>query len=421
MSVADSDSHVFASTLGRHVFLTERSQIFDVGEGALYPVAGRGAPARLPLHWPELRPARAVSLNLAQACNLSCGYCYAAGGTFGGASRLMTLEVATATIDRLLADADPGAPLLVGFMGGEPLLNRPVLHEAVRYAAAAAARTGHAVRFSLTTNATLLSDADAALFCAHPFAVQVSLDGDRATHDRQRPARRGGGSYDAAVAGVGRLLRHGRPTALSGRMTVTPGRHDDMLARVAHLLGLGFDDVGLAPVLVSPDPAQQFGPDDFAPLLDAVIACGRKAMAEALAGRRWAFTNFETAMAELHRGSHRPLPCGAAAGYMSASAEGTLFACHRLVDEPSARLGDVRGGVDAAARAAFLTRGHVDAIPGCSSCWARYLCGGGCHHEVARRGRTGCDFIRGWLDFCLSAYVELSERAPWYFSGPHAA
>ncbi len=57
----------------------------------------------------------------------------------------------------------------------------------------------------------------------------------------------------------------------------------------------------------------------------------------------------------------------------------------------------------------------MDRAEPCRSCWARYLCGGGCYHEVARRGRPGCDYIRGWLAFCLRAYVELSESAPEFF------
>jgi len=48
----------------------------------------------------------------------------------------------------------------------------------------------------------------------------------------------------------------------------------------------------------------------------------------------------------------------------------------------------------------------------CRSCWARYLCGGGCYHEVSRRGRVACDYIRSWLDFCLRAYAELSACRP---------
>jgi uncharacterized protein len=57
----------------------------------------------------------------------------------------------------------------------------------------------------------------------------------------------------------------------------------------------------------------------------------------------------------------------------------------------------------------------VDLAEPCQRCWARYLCGGGCYHEVSRRGRVACDYIRGWLHFCLESYVQLLERRPDYF------
>ncbi len=103
----------------------------------------------------------------------------------------MTRETALAAIDRLLAGADPGAPVTVGFLGGEPLTNRALVHEVVGYARGAAAPRGLDLRFSITTNGTLLSPADIALIRAERFAVTVSLDGDAAIQDRQRPAARG--------------------------------------------------------------------------------------------------------------------------------------------------------------------------------------------------------------------------------------
>lgn len=57
----------------------------------------------------------------------------------------------------------------------------------------------------------------------------------------------------------------------------------------------------------------------------------------------------------------------------------------------------------------------------CNGCWARYLCGGGCYQEVAKRGRVGCDYIRGWLAFCLASYAELSQVRPEYFDGAPAS
>jgi uncharacterized protein len=185
-----------------------------------------------------------------------------------------------------------------------------------------------------------------------------------------------------------------------------------------HLLGLRFDSVGFAAVLTSPDPALAFDEDDFAEFGADMIECGRKALDEIKNGRRYPFSNFETALYEIHRGAYRPHPCGAGAGYLSVNAEGKLYACHRLLDDPNWAMGDVHRGSDKVRRMTHLESSHVDRMEPCRSCWARYLCGGGCYHEVARRGRLGCDYIRSWLEFCLAAYVELSAARPAYFVDP---
>jgi uncharacterized protein len=35
---------------------------------------------------------------------------------------------------------------------------------------------------------------------------------------------------------------------------------------------------------------------------------------------------------------------------------------------------------------------------------------------VLARGRPACDYIRGWLDFCLKSYVRLRAEAPQLFA-----
>ena len=65
-----------------------------------------------------------------------------------------------------------------------------------------------------------------------------------------------------------------------------------------------------------------------------------------------------------------------------------------------------------AARRHFAESRHVDRQEPCRSCWARYLCGGGCHAEVLSAGRSGCDYIRGWLEFCISLYPAVLTQRP---------
>jgi uncharacterized protein len=426
---AGADLRLFESALGSHLFLADGSRIYDIDEPLrrrlaalldtftaddiwdLLALDGRPTRTFIDERATPPPPLSAISLNVAQACNMACSYCYADEGRFGGKARMMAPQIARSAVDRLIAEAGPAADLLLGFMGGEPLLNRDLVHGIVPYAAERGAAAGHRIRFSITTNATLLTPADARLFAAYPFAVQVSLDGPALVNDLQRPMRNGSGSYERVVHGLDVLDRHGRPRQLSARVTVTR-QSGALLPVLEHLIGLGFDDVGFAALTVSPRAGQALDADGFALLLREMLVCGRKALSEMRRGRPFPFSNFLTAMEQIHRGAHRPYPCGAGAAYLSASAEGRLFACHRLVDDRAFAMGSVMTGSDRQARAKHLQASHVDRMEPCRTCWARYLCGGGCYHEVARRGRPGCDYVRGWLEFCLGAYAELSAIFP---------
>lgn len=426
------DARVVRSAVGSHLFAVDGSRLYDIpgdladrlerdlaggetaGIEALLAQVAPGGDRYIGPEGAEPPALRAISLNVAQACNMGCGYCYADEGRFGGKPRGMTLDTAKAVVDRLIAESEPGGRIVVGFMGGEPLLRRDLVHAATAYAAEEGAKAGRRVGFSITTNLTLLKPEDAALFRDHGFTVQVSVDGPREVNNRLRPMRgRGGDSYGRVREALEVMARVGRPHHLSARATVTP-KSGELPPILDHLLGLGFDDAGFSAVTQSPDPSLAFDKADFDGFLAQMVACGERAQAAVLRGERYPFSNFETALMEIHRGTHRPYPCGAGAGYLSANAEGDLYACHRLVDDPGYAMGDSDGS-DVAARRDHLAARHVDRQEPCRSCWARYLCGGGCYHEVDKRGRLACDYIRGWLEFCLGAYATISERAPGYF------
>jgi uncharacterized protein len=351
-----------------------------------------------------------VSLTVAQACNLACDYCYADEGRFHAPPRLMSRDVAFRAVDDVVGNAAPGEQVTVGFMGGEPFLNREVVHDTVAYASRVAAHAGVAVGFSVTTNGTLLDDADVALVRGHRFAVTVSLDGGPGVHDRHRVTHSGAGTWHAALAALRPLLDDPGAARLSARATVT--RDDlDVAARVAALTAAGFADVGVSPVRSSPDPSLALRGDDWTAFLDAMVVA---ADAEVDRVRRvpvLRFANLASALREIARGTCRPLPCGSAYGYVSVDVDGRYATCHRTVGDARFGLGAV-GALDDAARRTFLGERLVDRQEPCRSCWARYLCGGGCHAEVAQVGRDGCDYIRGWLDHCLRLYAELDRELP---------
>lgn len=359
-------------------------------------------------------PIRSLSLAVSQKCNLGCTYCYADGGSFGGPQQNMPLEVGLRSVDRLLQDAACGERVHLSFLGGEPLLNRPVLRAVTEAAASRAARQKVRLGLAVTTNGTLLTPDDGTFFEEHGFAVTVSLDGVGELHDAQRPFRGGRGSYDTIIERVRPLLAQQRRMQVSARVTVTP-RNLHLRRTLDELIALGFHSVGFSPMLSSPAGRDEMQPDDLDAMLEQMMDCGREMERQLAAGHRYPFSNLATALEQLHRGTHRPYPCGAGAGYFGVSADGGLFACHRFVNEPAGAMGSLADGVDPARQAQWLSERHVHRQEPCRSCWARYLCGGGCHHEVIHRGRPACEFIRGWLHYCLEAYVRTLKQRPGYF------
>lgn len=432
--------HRFDAAGGQHLLVADGSRIYGLdreaaaafdryldardpdGADALLSRYGLAAPPQITDQAPASMPLRALSLAVAQKCNLGCTYCYAQGGEFGGPARTMRIEVARGAVDRLLAGAAPAERLHLAFLGGEPLVNRRVVRETTDYAARRAARLGVEIGFAITTNGTLLTPEDGAFFERHGFAVTVSLDGVGATHDRLRAFRNGRGSYRRIIARVAPLLAGQRRMQVSARVTVTP-RNLRLGETLDGLLAMGFHSVGFSPMLSSPTGRDQLQRAELAAMLAQMIACGRRFEARVIAGERYGFDNLVNALRELHRGTHRPYACGAGAGYLGVAADGALAACHRFVDDPAGAMGDLEHGVDGGRQAAWLEQRHVHRQEPCRSCWARYLCGGGCHHEVIHRGRPACDYIRGWLHYSLQAYVRLLDARPEYFapSSPRAA
>lgn len=418
---------------GRHLFLADGSRLYGVDPTSFAALnaavadgeaeetlarLGLAGPPAIDDRPPPAPPVHALSLAVAQKCNLGCGYCYAQQGAFGGPAKDMAAETAERAVDLLLAEAARGSGRAnLAFLGGEPLANRVVLRQTTIRAAELARRRGVALGFSITTNGTLLNADDAEFFDAYGFAVTVSLDGPAEVHDRLRPFKGGRGSFATIMRNLRPILARRRRMQLSARVTVTPNNLS-LRPTLDFLIAEGFDTVGFSPMLSAPNGNGEMQPDELAAMLGEMIACGREFERQTLAGRRYPFANILNALREIHRGTHRPYPCGAGAGYFGVSADGDLAACHRFVGDAESAMGSLAGGLDRERQGRWLAERHVHRQEPCRSCWARYLCGGGCHHEAIRRGRPACGYIRGWLHYCLEAYLRLSPLCPELFPAP---
>jgi uncharacterized protein len=426
----DSRFHLFQSGSERFLLVVEGSRVYRIDahwhdrlratSGLVHSVEEIFEELQIQKDFPTARNNQAaprlhaLSLAVAQKCNMGCTYCYAQGGAFGAPPQNMPLQTALDAVEFLFREAGPGDKVSLSFLGGEPLLNRPVIRAATERATALAAVGKNALALSITSNGTLIRPEDFEFFENHGFAVTISLDGVGDVHNRQRPFKNGRGSYEQIMERIRPALRQQRRMQVSARITVTP-ENLNLVPTLEAFVEMGFHSVGFSPLLNAP-AGGELGWEHLANMLEQMILCGRRFESAVVAGRRYPFSNMVTALKELHRGTHNPYPCGAGIGYFGVDADGGLYACHRFVNDQDHIFGSVENGVDRVRQHAWMERRHVNHQEPCRDCWARYLCGGGCHHEVIKRGRHACDYIRGWLHYCLGAYTGLLKARPDYFA-----
>ena len=163
----------FRSNVGEHLLIVPHTRIFDLppalaasldadaqAADRLAGELGKTSALEVDLAAVVTPAPQSLSLNVSSSCNLSCGYCYADRGAFGGAqAKTMTIAVAQRAVDRLLEAADPARPITIGFLGGEPLRNRDLIYAIVHLTSERARQQSLDVRYSITSNGTLVSEA----------------------------------------------------------------------------------------------------------------------------------------------------------------------------------------------------------------------------------------------------------------------
>ncbi len=367
-------------------------------------------------------PISTVVLNVNTGCNLSCTYCYKEDLDVPTKGRRMTFDTARKSIELLLAEGAMHARINVIFFGGEPLTNLPLIKQVVEYAEGRCRELGKQVDFSMTTNATMLTEEIVDYLDRHRFGISISMDGPQAVHDRRRITVSGQGTYAVVAAKSRMLLERYRSKPVGVRVTLTSG-FTDVLAIHAHLKDdLGFAEVGVAPATSGAVTAFNLQGDELRQVFDSMKTLGLAYRDAALAGRNNGFSNMHQLMSDLYEGRKKALPCGAGVGLLAVDHKGDLNLCHRFTGSDMPLFGNVDDGIAKQALGSFLEDATQRTGKGCSTCQIRNLCAGGCYHEsYARFGDPHsptyhyCDLMREWVDFGIAIYMEILQKNPRFF------
>ena len=193
----------------------------------------------------SFRPISTYVLKVASRCNLNCTYCYMynlADKSYRQQPAVMSQDVVDATIGRIRAHAlrNGLGSVTIIFHGGEPLLAGEQFFRYFIDAANSRLRPEITPRFSLQTNATLLSREWLELLTELNISFGVSLDGPAEINDVNRVDHQGRGSYEKVAAAIKLVTADERFVNLSRFVLTVINPESDPLVVYRHFLSLGF-------------------------------------------------------------------------------------------------------------------------------------------------------------------------------------
>ncbi|HDK7138550.1 TPA: radical SAM protein [Clostridium botulinum] len=149
-----------------------------------------------------------ITLELTEKCNLRCKYCiynpsHPEHREFG--HRDMNFETAKKAIDFFNNHTSDTKEVYIGFYGGEPLLNFELLKKCIDYAKIKIKNKD--LSYSMTTNATLITEDIANFLVENKVSITVSLDGPKLIHNENRVYANGKGSFDDTIRGLKNLVK----------------------------------------------------------------------------------------------------------------------------------------------------------------------------------------------------------------------
>jgi uncharacterized protein len=332
---------------------------------------------------PAVRNLHSIDLDVTEACNLACIYC------FKWRKQAVHMDLATAkdAVDWLLAACGNfRGELKVNFMGGEPLLRFDLIQKIVPYGKCRARQLGKSLHFGCTTNCTHLTDEMMSFWRRFGMGFHCSIDGIPEVQNVNRPFLGGGASSEAVEENVPRILAY-RPEVMA-RATISPKSVRFLFEGAKYFAKLGFR-VMTFKAAVNCD----WEPEDLEALRSQYDKLGEFYIDAQVAGKPLDIEEFTKGLKAMHSAETTSrFPCGAGRGVTLVDPRGGLWPCHRFGPHQCAggfrfaRLGEP---FNDRLRAVFLDYNALeDAKTDCANCLAALTCRNWCYAECVDSTRT---------------------------------
>jgi uncharacterized protein len=348
-----------------------------------------------------------LKLFMATSCNLGCPYCYQSAPAKPG--NVIKKE----EINRLLnwfdweCQHNKITGIEIEFYGGEPLLARLQFPRFIRDINQVAKRHSIRVGYSIITNATLLDDELIDLFVSNNVSMQITLDGDRDTHDQRRAWKTTGkGSFETIFRNLETICDKGGAHLIRLRMNVDQQNIREVGALASRARSLGIENFSCGRIHFREKQTEYAGntisSKDFEENFDLEIFRLLQPLGYASSPAK--LDSVDTCLYHWKRG-------------FAVSPSLELFKCDELIDFPEYCVGHIdQDGIPHLKTAEYekaVSRKPTD-FEHCATC--RYLpqCGSGCSiRALNAKGTPHLNFCEATFDSVkrkVRAYIHAEEE-----------
>jgi uncharacterized protein len=314
-----------------------------------------------------------IEVFITENCNLACDYCFVHGKN---QHNRMSQETARQAVDFAFSEYNQSKQVSLFFMGGEPLLEFPLIKEMVHYANQKAKQFDKKLNYNMTTNGILLDEEILSFSKEHNLKLLLSLDGLPACHNAHRKTSTGEGSFNKIARKIPMMKRY-QPW-LGARVTFVPDTVQHLAEGVKFLHELGINQF----IIATAEGGIHWDKEGLAEyenqmLLIAHYLRQQKEMKNPL--RVTLFEKNET-VANKHKNTWG---CRAGNTSITVSPSGKIFPCSKMLGQNNLKgiyqIGTVQKGITYLERRKRLTNFIPPKRKKCEACNIKDGCAGGCY------------------------------------------
>lgn len=351
---------------------------------------------------------RSLTLNVTQICNLKCTYCAAGGdGTYGAPQTKISVEKTLPQLKFFLEQVPEGQSFKITFLGGEPLLYPDGIKAIGQYVQGMALDRNVRPIFAIVTNGTLFDDANLQILRDLNCHVTVSIDGPAEINDAVRPLKNGTGSTQSVEEGLRRLFAVKKELSSISLHGVFHEGNMNLLEAYSFYQTFPADRFEFTYGVTQEDPlSSQYFAEQMHQIAEQAFANGGES-----ALRKIGF--FDNIFSNLDNQRRVENFCGAGKSFLVVDAKNNVFTCPWDIGQKNEQVG--QGSLLDSQALNTYSKSLVEQN-NCQTCWARYLCGGGCMfiHKMSTgskqtKSKTFCSRMQSLLVTTLLFYKKSRE------------